>query len=65
MKAMWTGIRFWEEMETPSTEVSSRLLTQRMRDELASLPSWLMTLRASKSVIPEREMATAKAPSMA
>ena len=21
MKAMWTGIRFWEEMETPSTEV--------------------------------------------
>ena len=31
MKAMCTGIRFWEEMETASTEVSSRLLTQRMR----------------------------------
>lgn len=65
MKAMCTGIRFWEEMETASTEVSSRLLTQRMRALLASLPSWLMTLRASRSVMPEREMATAKAPSIA
>ena len=62
MKAIWTGIRFWEEMETPSTELSSRALTQRMRELLASLPSWLITLRASRSVMPEREMATAKAP---
>ena len=38
---------------------------QRMRELLASLPNWLITLRASRSVIPEREMATAKAPSMA
>ena len=48
MKAMCTGIRFWEETETASTEVSSRLLTQRMRVLLASLPSWLMTLRGQQ-----------------
>ncbi len=65
MKAMCTGIRFWEEIATSSTAPSSRYFTVAWRLAEASWPSSAISRRASRSGSPEREIATAKAPRVA
>ena len=65
MNAMWTGIIFCDDMVIATKLISNPYFNPLDASSLLCRASFLITYWASRSVIPEREMATAKVPSMA